>query len=471
MSKKSMIIIGGGLGGLSTGCYAEMYGYKSHIFEQHSIPCGLCTAWYRKGFTIDGCIHFLVGCQPQSPFYSMYQELGILEHNHFKIIKDFNSCIDEKTGINLLVTSDLQSLWSNMKKIAPEDEIIIDEFIHGCQSILKIFRNSSAEIVKFRRRYNMTVAEFAKSFQNHILRRYITYLCIPEMPMYSMFMCLGLLAYGQLGLVEGGSLSFSNMIVQKYKELGGEITLDAYVEEILIENNTAVGIRLSDGRVYPGDLIVSAADGFSTIYQMLGGKYIDQNIRDLYDHSPLLTPLNIISFGVARQFLNEQSEMIILLDKPLNTGGKNVEEIRLRIFNNEPSFAPEGKTVVQALIYTNFDYWFKLHEKRTIYEEEKRKVADSVIQRLENLFPSISTLIEMTDVATPYTLWRYTRNHRGSWEGWLPTPEMVRKTIPNTLPGLNNFYMTGQWVLPAAGIPQVLNSGRNLVKILTAQES
>jgi len=38
MTEKSLIIIGAGLAGLSTGCYAQMNGYQSHIFEHHTVP-------------------------------------------------------------------------------------------------------------------------------------------------------------------------------------------------------------------------------------------------------------------------------------------------------------------------------------------------------------------------------------------------------------------------------------------------
>jgi phytoene dehydrogenase-like protein len=63
---KSMIIIGTGIGGLSTGCYAQMSGYSTRIFEMHDKPGGVCTAWHRNGYTIDGCIHNLVGTRPGS---------------------------------------------------------------------------------------------------------------------------------------------------------------------------------------------------------------------------------------------------------------------------------------------------------------------------------------------------------------------------------------------------------------------
>ena len=51
MAEKSLIIIGAGLAGLSTGCYAQMNGYQSCIFEHHTAPGGVAAAWKRKGYT------------------------------------------------------------------------------------------------------------------------------------------------------------------------------------------------------------------------------------------------------------------------------------------------------------------------------------------------------------------------------------------------------------------------------------
>ena len=51
--EKTMIIVGAGITGLSTGFYAQMNGFNTTIFEMHKIPGGLCTAWTRKGYTFD----------------------------------------------------------------------------------------------------------------------------------------------------------------------------------------------------------------------------------------------------------------------------------------------------------------------------------------------------------------------------------------------------------------------------------
>src|SRR5512143_3742717 len=80
--EKRMLIIGAGIAGLSTGCYALMNGYNTIIFEMHTIPGGLCTAWKRKGYTFDISMHNFIGSKP-GIFNQMWQELGVLKGREF----------------------------------------------------------------------------------------------------------------------------------------------------------------------------------------------------------------------------------------------------------------------------------------------------------------------------------------------------------------------------------------------------
>ena len=57
----------------------------------------------------------------------------------------------------------------------------------------------------------------------------------------------------------------------------------------------------------------------------------------------------------------------------------------------------------------------------------------------------------MIDVATPMTFERYTGNWRGSFEGRQPTPANLTLEMLKTPPGLDNFYLAGQWVVTGAG--------------------
>jgi phytoene dehydrogenase-like protein len=98
------------------------------------------------------------------------------------------------------------------------------------------------------------------------------------------------------------------------------------------------------------------------------------------------------------------------------------------------------------------------------YAAEKKRLADAVIAVLESRFPAARGKVEVVDVATPATVARYTGNWKGSMEGWLVTPKSGIKALPDTLPGLKNFVMAGQWVNPGGGLPTGLMGGRTAAK-------
>ena len=78
--KKKILIIGGGVSGMSVGIYAQINGFDSLIIEKHSIPGGICTAWYRKKYRFDYSIQWLVGTK-EGAFHDTMCETGILDEN------------------------------------------------------------------------------------------------------------------------------------------------------------------------------------------------------------------------------------------------------------------------------------------------------------------------------------------------------------------------------------------------------
>jgi len=93
-----------------------------------------------------------------------------------------------------------------------------------------------------------------------------------------------------------------------------------------------------------------------------------------------------------------------------------------------------------------------------------------VITLLDQRFPGLAAQVEMYDVATPMTWEHYTGNWRGSFEGWLITTKTFGMRMSKTLPGLENFYMAGQWVEPGGGLPTAVMSGRNVTQIICKQD-
>lgn len=488
MTKKS-IIIGAGLAGLSTGCYAQMNGYQSHIFEHHTKPGGVAAAWKRQGYLIDGGIHFLMGHRPGQPIYDLYRELGTAQANRVLDMTNYGRFLDEASGRSVEVTPDLDRLASELKAFSPADARIIDDLIAGARAmqgshlLFEIGMGKPPELMGpldqlkqwwgmrrmfkyFTGKYARPVADYVQAVHDPWLRECIKNLFMPEVPVWFIFMVLALLADRQMGLLEGGCLDFVLPIEKHYKDLGGQVTYKATVEEILVENDRAVGVRLADGSEHRADVVVSAADGYSTIFKMLGGRYVNSKTEERYRNWKLIRPTIMVSFGVAREFTGEPPLSIIMLKRPFTVDSEAIGGFSLRIFNYGTKFAPPGKTVVQVMFETEWGFWSELQKDRPRYNAEKERVAAKVLERLEAHYPGISSQVEMADVATPYTTWRYTRNHQGAYMGWLPTPEVIMTQIPRTLPGLANFYMAGQWVMPGGGVPACLYSGQHVVQLL-----
>lgn len=488
MAGRSVIIVGAGVAGLSAGCYLQMNGYETHIYEHHKKPGGVVAAWKRNDYLIDGAIHFLWGNEPGQSNYKLFSELGVFASNRFVDLTYF-SFTDEATGRQIKLDRDLMRLAADLKSMSPQDARIIDDIIKSARSLQGIDlgdmgMGQPAELIHpmdqvktmwgmrralkyFTGRYARPVSEFVKDINDPFIRQFFENVFLPDVPAWFMLMLLAIAGDGQMALLETGSLAFVKAIEKRYMDLGGHITFRAPVEKILVENDRAIGVRLADGNIHYADVVVSAADGYGTIYKMLDGRYIDEKIEERFTQWKLFKPFIMASFGVNREFDGEPCISFIALKQPFTIGNESIDKIFIRLFNYSPHFAPQGKTVVQVEFETDWDYWNDLRNNDSDkYNTEKQRVAKEVLARLEARYPGISPQVEVTDVATPYTTWRYTRNHRGSFEGWLPTHETLLARVEKSLPGLGNFYMAGQWVMPGGGVPPSLYSGRHVAQLL-----
>ncbi len=489
MAGESVIIIGAGLAGLSAGCYAQANGYQSRIFEHHSQPGGVAAAWRRKDYLIDGGIHFVMGHRPGSALYNLYCELGIVPGCRFVDMTTYGRFSDEGSGRSITVTQNLDHLTADLKAASPADARIVDELmamvrtmrrgglgemgmdsppeltgfldqIKGMWAMRQLFRY-------FTGRYSCSVAEYVQDIQDPWVRQCFMYLFLPEVPVWFIGMILALFAEGQLGFLARGCPDFVLPLERRYKELGGQIAYKSTVKEILVEGDRAVGVRLTDGSEHRADAVISAADGYSTLFTMLGGRYVNDKIRSRYATWQPIRPMVIISYGVAREFPGEPPFTTFVLEHPLDVDGQAVKAIFFRILNYSTHFAPPGKTVIQVEFESEWDYWNTLYSTdRAGYEAAKDHLAAEVLHRLERHYPGLAAQVEVTDVATPYTTWRYTLNHKGAWAGWLPTTRVLMSRIERTLPGLDRFVMAGQWVTAGGSVPSSLYSGRHAVEIL-----
>ncbi len=492
MTEKSILIIGGGIAGLAAGCYARMNGYRTTIFELHDLPGGLCTAWERKDYVFDGCIHYLFGSGEGQPFNRMWQELGaaqgrrMVDHDEYQRITD-----GEKT---LIVYTDPDRLEAHMTELSPADAPHIQAFCKGVRQFTRFDMSTMYRKPKPLMtlldwgNYGITMlpfltpmlkwalvsaGQFAHRFKDPFLQRAIAQMFSwEEAPVMMGMSLLAAMHNGNAGFPVGGSLAFARAIEQRYLELGGEIYYKGQVEKILVENDTAIGVRLYNDEIHKADYVISACDGRGTIFDMLGGEYANRSLRRMYDgHLPMHSMVQV-SLGVGRDLSAEPHWVTHLLDEPVLVAGEPRHELGVKHYCFDPTLAPEGKSVVEIIVRSNYAYWQRIYGRR-LYDTEQSQVSDIVIDLLEKWHPKIQQDIEVVDEATPLSYERYTGNWMGSTCGFLLTREtmpMLIKGVSKTLPGLRNFYLAGQWVEPGGSVPLSAASGRNAVYLICAQD-
>jgi phytoene dehydrogenase-like protein len=487
MTQKSMLIIGAGVAGLCTGSYAQMNGFSTRILELHSLPGGLCTNWKRGNYTVDGCLHWLVGSSPVNPMYHLWEELGVVQNHKFLYLDEF-LVHEGKSGKALHIYRSLDRLEQHMLEYAPEDAKLIREFIGAARDMKKVempvdkaqetmgMMEGMGMMLKMMPKFGLlrkwgsiTAEDYTKAFKNRELAEAINESWLPDFSLLFLLMTLAWLDAGDAGYALGGSLPIARTLEARYKSLGGDISYQTRVKKIIVENDKAVGVVLEDGTELRADIVVSCADGFHTIWDMLGGKYLDEKITKWYKETPIFQPLVHVALGCNRDFADVPhvvGGISIPIPKPLVIGEQRYQRLPLMVYNFDPGYAPSGKTVIKVMVQSRYDYWQKLAGDEKAYEAEKERIAREIVEGLESRFPGITNQIEMTDVATPLTFERYTGNWQGSFEGWMMTPKNWMKRVKKTLPGLGNFYMAGQWVEPGGGLPGGLMSGRNVVQLI-----
>ncbi len=483
---KKVVIIGAGLGGLSAGCFAQMNGFDTEIYEMHDKPGGLCTAWTRRGYTIDYAIHDLTGPNPNSSVHFLWEELGALRDLPMEYNSEFWR-VETPSGEQLPLYCDLEKFGAKLKDIAPEDSELIDAYLRDARKFGRIefmavvtgkirdFLPMVRVLGAMKKWGQISMAEFAARFENPVLREAFPYLHYgwPHVPVMIHMAFLGMCHQNLFGYPLGGSLAFSENIARRFESLGGTIHYKQPVEKILVKNDQAAGIRLADGREVTADIVISNADGYATIYAMLDGVYVSDRVTAYYQEILDEQEMNTtISLGVARTFPEGWRAISYVLEEPRMIAGQPRKNLDVEIHGEESGFAPVGKSVLKILMKSRYSYWTALREDREAYLQSKEKDIETVIDILERKYPGIRDQVEMRDMATPITVERYTNNIRGN-QAWSPPDFSLMKMmqgLSRKLPGLANFYMTGQWALGGLGIPNVAMDGRNVIREICKAE-
>ena len=289
---KKIVIIGGGVAGLSTGCYARMNGYEAEIHESHTVPGGLCTTWKRGCYQFDGSLEWLVGTAAKSPFHAYWREVGALDGVPILDHEIFYQFLG-RDGRRLCFYADADRLERHLVELSPADA---EPAAHLCRMV-KAFASRSllpdkpmelmgpldiARLIvgmlpvmkEMGYAQKTSVREFASRFKDPLTREGLQIaLALPECSLLALVATLADFHNHAAGFPYGGSLELARRIEARYLALGGVVEYRSKVARIVVEDGRAVGVALAEGREIRADYVVSAADLRATTETLLNGAY------------------------------------------------------------------------------------------------------------------------------------------------------------------------------------------------------
>jgi prolycopene isomerase len=491
-SECDVIVIGAGIAGLTAAALLARSDLKVVLLEKQSKPGGYFMGFKRKGFAFDSSIQWING----------FNENGFAGRIFGYIGPDFPKCkISDRIrrykgeSFDYLLTGDPYMLRDRLINDFPGETAGIMRFFEDCRRIGVHFDKVNSRL---RAKETMPPAErmifgikmllwvipvwkylwisaekgLNKYFRNKEIKKIF---CGEEKLMSIMMPISWVFVKDFLFPPEGGAESFTQWLCGKIQSSSSQIFLNQSVKEVLVKNKTAAGVSLSDGRVIHSKYVLAACD-VETLYEKMlpEGAVPVKMIRHLREADLYCSSLTVfIGLDCEASDLGLHGELICLtvddIPRKDHTAG---DPCKSSLIVQVPSardktLAPEGKSTMiihcaARIDYENFWKTGKNFERGKEYRKFKQEYADILIERVgKSLGINIKKHIEVLEIATPFTYWRYTGNRDGSAMGASPTNKNIRNRLAHYKTPVKNLFLGGHWAEYGGGMPMAVKAASN----------
>ncbi len=491
---KQIVIIGGGIAGLTAGIFAQKNGFESAILEKHHTSGGECTGWDRQGYHIDGCIHWLVGTKEGSPLRELWDTVGALDG--VDIYEPDSFMAVEHDGVTVHFCRDLDRMKESWLQISPQDKGAIEEL---CADIGKLhsftfpvgkpqdmmnfiekvkYMLSMKDVGPVMQKYSkLSIKELAGKFKHPALKTALaSFMPEGDYSAVSIIFPLGTFTGGQSSIPVGGSKALAKRMEDKYLELGGKIETSCEAEDFAIDGNTVKQVTCKNGKNFEGDFFIAACDANVLYERLLKGQYPDPEFQKRFNDPETYPLASNIYVGIGYKGSMEDIPRTLKFPVdalPIDQNRNPTEYLQMTHYGYEPDFAPEGHTVITFAInqfQPELEKWEELAKDREAYNKEKNRIGEEVIRAMEKRFPEMAGKLKLLDVASPQTYERYCNAYRGAFMAFWPTLKGKQLAHTGQIRGLDNLVLSGQWLQPPGGLPVALITGKDTIMRLCRKE-
>lgn len=481
--KKKIVVIGSGFGGLGAAVRLAARGHDVEVFEKLDKPGGRAYVFEQDGFTFDAgptviTAPFLFDdiweaagrkredyftLEPCDPFYLIFDHEGRPfgyngDHEYIlEEIRKFNP--DDAEGYTRFIDSTKALFDSGMA-------LIDSPFLH-VTDMLRV----APDLIRLQS-YRSVYGYVSQYVKDDFLRRCFSFhpLLIGGNPLDASAI-YALIHYLErewgVHYAVGGTGEIIKGFARLFEELGGRIHLNAEVQEIVIENGKATGVRLTDGTLHKADAVVSNADLSWTYLNLIAPQHRRKNSDGRIKRLRHSMSLVVIYFGTKRRYTDTKlSHHNIILSEDYKKLLREIfankglpEDFSLYLHmptKDDPSLAPPGHEAFYVLSPVP-------HLGAGInWAEQAKPYRDTIMQFLEdNYLPDLQANIVTEHMVDP----RYFQNTLNSYlgSGFAVQPILTQSAWlrpHNQSEDIPNLYFVGAGTHPGAGLPGVLASAK-----------
>lgn len=463
-----IIIIGGGVAGMTAGIRLLMDGHEAVIVERHTCAGGNLTGWDREGYHIDNCIHWLTGTNPVTPQYSVWRELGVLGEDVGVHQGDVLYTYSDGTD-SLSLSRDIGQLEADLLARSAGDDREIARLIRAVRAARTVCGISPddngraatpAEVARYAplllRYLPMSTGALAARFHSPIIRGFLRSLLSDCFGALALLIVFATYSSDNGGVPAGSSCMMARRMEQRFRSLGGEMLCGSPVIGIALTNGRARSVTLANGRRLDADDVILACDPSCIFGRILDSGYAPARLKRRYrDQKARLFSSFHCAFAVEGEALPFSGDLILDMPAELHDAF-GTDYLILREFSHEPSFAPAGKNLLQAMCFCPHAHslrFIALRRDRAAYREEKERLCRLIEREITERLPSLGGRLRCIDSWTPATYRRFTGAPTGSYIGFTLPEGRIPRMIPPQLKGLGNVFLATQWQQAPGGLP------------------